>query len=128
MSIKFQYKYIESEKERAYIRMKAHEIRLMLPKMPGSRVPGEDYFAIGNILLEIRSIIKPKILFYAWLASEVDMSKGVAAKYMRIVKVFGDKYNATKHVPYTTLHELTYPSYPSSIIEGIENGGYVPSL
>ena len=128
MSIKFQYKYIESEKERAYIKMKTHEIHSLLPKMPGSRVPGEDYFTIGDILLDIRSRIMPKILFYAWLESEVNMSKSVAAKYMKIVRVFSEKYTAVKHVPYTTLHELTYPSYPSSIIAGIESGGYVPSL
>ena len=128
MSIKFQYKYIESEKERAYIKMKTHEIHSLLPKMPGSRVPGEDYFTIGDILLDIRSRIMPKILFYAWLESEVNMSKSVAAKYMKIVRVFSEKYTAVKHVPYTTLHELTYPSYPPSIIAGIEDGGYVPSL
>ena len=128
MSIKFQYKYIESEKERAYIKMKTHEIRSLLPKLPGSRVPGEDYFTIGDILLDIRSRIRPKILFYAWLQSEVNISKGVAAKYMKIVKVFSEKYNTVKHVPYTTLHELTYPSYPPSIIAAIEDGGYVPSL
>jgi hypothetical protein len=100
----------------------------MLPKMEGSRVPGEDYFAIGSILLDIRSRMLPKRLFYAWIDTEVRMSKGVAACYMRIVRVFGDKYETLKHAPYTTLYELTYPSYPSSVIDKIEAGGYVPSL
>lgn len=128
MSIKFEYRYIESAKDRAYIKMKTREIKMLLPKLPGSRVPGEDYFTIGTILLEMKSRITPKLLFYAWIDTEVGMSKDVAAKYMKIVRVFGEKYNTTKHVPYTTLHELTYPSYPPSILENIESGGYVPSL
>jgi hypothetical protein len=128
MPIRFKYTYLESDADRAYVRLKTHEIRSMLPKMEGSRVPGEDYFAIGSILLDIRSRTMPKRLFYAWISDEVKMSKGVAACYMRIVRVFRDKYESLKHVPYTTLYELTFPSYPSFILERIEAGGYVPSL
>lgn len=128
MPLKFKYAYLESDADRAYVRLKTHEIRSMLPKMEGSRVPGEDYFAIGNILLDIRSRSMPKRLFYAWISDEVKMSRGVAACYMRIVRVFRDRYETLKHVPYTTLYELTFPSYPSCILERIEAGGYVPSL
>lgn len=113
MPMPFDYKYIPED--HLYVKQKTNEL-LSLLKSKGTNV-----FEIGKILIDVKKRLKVRV-FISWVETEIGMSKGVAQRHIRIVERFGDEYPNIKLLPYSTLHELSGPSTPQSLIDMIESG------
>jgi len=126
MPLSFDYKYLEDD-DVLYVKRKTKEIR-SLNRGKGTRVYGRDVFAIGAILLDVRSKIPTQELFDAWREQEAQITESIAWTYTRVTRAFEHAASKLGNVPCTVLYELTLPSYPQPFLERILSGLYVPSL
>lgn len=126
MPLGFDYKYLD-EDDVLYVRRKTKEIR-SLNRDKRSRVYGRDVFAIGSILLNVRSKMPNDDVFEAWRELEAQVTESVAKKYIKITRAFEHAASKLGNVPCTVLYELTFPSYPQSFLEKTLSGLYIPSL
>ncbi len=124
MPLRFDYTHLVPESV-LYVKRKTNEVRT-LNQNKGKRVYGNDVFAIGAILLEVRKRMSQP-LFYAWLETEAQISRDIAARYMAIVRKFGRKASKLQNLSFSALDELTRPSYPPAFLEKVLSGEYVPN-
>jgi hypothetical protein len=83
--------------------------------------------AIGEDLIRAKSLLGHGA-FGPWLDQEFALSRRTAEQFMAAARRFGSKAEAVSHLPAGVVLELSAPSVPDELVEGVLSGKVRPAV